>query len=287
MSPPRQKTRGEVQPHPSSRCVEPVSGVEAAARLQEARGIRGTPSQMRTARPPRPHDIDVPSAHREAALRDEPLPVVGMPAEEPVADPNKFTIRRLQVDPALPWLEGRGACVRNDVQWRLPSITRQCSGFDSGAGARASADTMVRSPQPLQRIIAADATLASWQARRQREEALTAAVRRELPRQLGGRLRATISPAGEIELLAPAGAIAAAVRQRLPDLLTRLQQEGWPATGVRVRVQVVADPVPETKAAPRHLDSAALAPLAELSRGLPKGPLRDALARFLRRSSGR
>ncbi len=146
---------------------------------------------------------------------------------------------------------------------------------------------MVRRPQPLQRIIAADATLAAWQARRQREEALTDAVRRQLPRQLGGRIHAVMNPAGEVELVAPAGAIAAAVRQRVPDLLAHLQRDGWQCSSVRVRVEVVPDVAAPARAQPRQLDAAALAPLGALSRDLPKGPLRDALARFLRRSGGR
>lgn len=145
---------------------------------------------------------------------------------------------------------------------------------------------MRRLPQPLHRVIAADETLAGWQARHQREEALTAAVRRQLPRQLGDRIRATVLPSGDVELLTPAGAVAAAVRQRTPDLAAALQREGWPCPAVRVRVQVsVTAPAP-AKAAARSIDRNALAPVARLTRGLPEGPLKSALARFLRRTGG-
>lgn len=143
---------------------------------------------------------------------------------------------------------------------------------------------MKRAPQPLKRVIAEDATLASWQARRVREEALLAAIRRQLPRQLGDRLRATELESGEIELIAPAGAVAAAVRQRTPELSMALQREGWLCRGLRVRVQVSTSTANPPKAAPKSIDRATLAPLAKLSAELPSGPLKDAVARLLRRT---
>lgn len=142
---------------------------------------------------------------------------------------------------------------------------------------------MVRSPRPLQQIIAADAMLAEWQARRAREEALTALVRRHLPRQLGERVRAGQLPSGEIELVVATGAVAAALRQRAPDLLAALIREGAPCNGIRVRVQVAASAAPDPKIARKVLDKGSLTPLAVLTRGLPAGPLKTALARLLRR----
>jgi len=145
---------------------------------------------------------------------------------------------------------------------------------------------MKRAPRPLQRVIAEDATLAAWQARRTREEALLTAVKRHIPRQLGDRLRAAELESGEIELIAPAGAVAAAVRQRTPELAMALQREGWTCRGIRVRVQVTTGLIPAAKRAPPPIDRAALAPLAKLKSDLPAGPLKSAVARLLRRTGG-
>jgi len=41
---------------------------------------------------------------------------------------------------------------------------------------------------PLKRVVAADATLAEWEARRSREQALTILVRRSLPRAFATRV---------------------------------------------------------------------------------------------------
>jgi hypothetical protein len=145
---------------------------------------------------------------------------------------------------------------------------------------------MNRAPRPLQRVIAEDATLAAWQARRAREEALLSVIRRQLPRQLGERIRASELESGEIELVTPAGAVAAAVRQRTPELAMALQREGWLCRGLRVRVQVTTSAPSPPKVAPKSVDRAALAPLAKLSADLPAGPLKAAVARLLRRAGG-
>lgn len=142
---------------------------------------------------------------------------------------------------------------------------------------------MRRLPQPLQRIIESDATLGAWEARRAREEALTGLVRRELPRQLGARLRVHETPAGDLELVTGAGAVAAALRQRLPDVAAALRRHGIDAAW-RVRVALTAAPPEAPRHAPRALDRAAVAPLQDLARKLPAGPLRSAVARLLRRS---
>ncbi|MEP6658068.1 MAG: hypothetical protein ABJC33_12580 [Betaproteobacteria bacterium] len=142
---------------------------------------------------------------------------------------------------------------------------------------------MVKSPRPLRQIIAADAVLAGWQERRAREETLTTLVRRHLPRQLGERVRATQLGSGEIELVVAAGAVAAALRQRAPDLLAALIGEGAQCNGIKVRVQVAAGAPPEPKIARKALAKGSLIPLAALTRGLPDGSLKAALARLLRR----
>jgi len=145
---------------------------------------------------------------------------------------------------------------------------------------------MKRAPQPLHRVIANDTTLGAWQARRAREEALLTAIRRELPRQLGDRLRAGVLDSGDIELIAPAGAVAAAVRQRSPDIARRLREQGWACNAVRVRVQVTVGAPTAPRPDMPPIDRNALAPLARLGAELPNGPLKTALTRLLRRTRG-
>jgi hypothetical protein len=143
---------------------------------------------------------------------------------------------------------------------------------------------MARSPQSLQRILAADPALAAWDARRRREAALTAIVRRHLPRPLAERIRVAEDRGPELNLIADAGAIAAVARQRAPDLLAELQREGCEFTSIRVRVQVATTARKTEKALAKQFDRAALRPLATLAQELPAGPLKAALARFLRRA---
>ena len=142
---------------------------------------------------------------------------------------------------------------------------------------------MARSPQPLSRIFAADPTVAGWNARRQREETLTLVVRRSLPRPLADRVRVANAEGPQLELAVEAGAIAAIVRQRVPDVLVALQRESWQFTGIRVRVQVRGTPEAPQKKPINQLDRESLRPLAGLARDLPPGPLKAALARLLRR----
>lgn len=143
---------------------------------------------------------------------------------------------------------------------------------------------MAFTPRPIKQILADDATLKRWDERRRSLDALTGIVRRYLPRPLAERIRVTAAEDCELTLATDAGASAAIIRQRTPDLLAALQREGWKFTGIRVRVQVRADPAPVRKAPPNQLDRAALRPLTRLARELPDGPLKAALGRFLRRS---
>jgi hypothetical protein len=142
---------------------------------------------------------------------------------------------------------------------------------------------MARSPQPLSRILDADSVVAGWDARRRREEALTRLVRRHLPRPLAERIRVADGTGQELQLAAEAGAVAAIVRQRTPDLVAAMQRDGWQFTGIRVRVQVRTTPEPKAKLLHNPIDRNALRPLAGLARDLPPGPLKAALAHFLRR----
>jgi Dna[CI] antecedent, DciA len=143
---------------------------------------------------------------------------------------------------------------------------------------------MMRSPQPIRRILRSDATLAGWAARRDREELLAGIVRRCLPRPIALRIRIAEERDGQLELAADAGAVAAIVRQRSAELLTALTREGWEFTGIRVRVQVRAEPMPHRKPLANPVDRSALQPLSALARTLPEGPLKTALQRFVRRA---
>jgi len=138
-------------------------------------------------------------------------------------------------------------------------------------------------PQPLSRILAADTAVAAWDARRRREEALTRLLRQHLPRPLADRVRVADAEGAELGLACDAGAIAAIVRQRTPDLIADLRSNGWQFTGIRVRVQVRAAPPALPKFDRNQPDRASLRPLAGLARDLPPGPLKSALERLLRR----
>jgi hypothetical protein len=143
---------------------------------------------------------------------------------------------------------------------------------------------MARAPQSLQRIISADVTLAAWQARHQQENKLIGVIRRHLPRPLADRVRVADAQTSELQLSVEAGAIAAVLRQRTPELLGQLLREGWKFNAIRIRVQVRETPRPEKKFPLYHIDKSSLRPLAGLARELPDGPLKVALTRFLRRA---
>jgi len=142
----------------------------------------------------------------------------------------------------------------------------------------------MRSPQPLQRILAGDTLFAAWEARRRRELELTCAVQSELPRQLAARIRVADAQHATLEIVADSGAVAAAVRQRLPAVLAQLARDGHEFTGIRVRVQVRLDVQAPTKFSANPIDKASVAPLARLARSLSPGPLKASLDRLLKRA---
>ena len=139
---------------------------------------------------------------------------------------------------------------------------------------------------PLARVFAADTRIAAWTARLKEEAALTALVRRQLPRPLADRVRVTGIREGTLELATSAGAVAAAVRQRTPDLIAALRREGCDFTEIRVRVQVAGAGVPGRKPLSRQMDARASA-MFDLAGRLPEGPLKQALDRWSRRARGR
>jgi hypothetical protein len=135
---------------------------------------------------------------------------------------------------------------------------------------------------PLARILAADAQLASWTARREREAALLAVVRRALPRPVAERVFVASGEGATLELTTTSGAVASVVRQLGPDILARLAAERWEFSGIRVRVQPQQLRTELPKPLPRQWDSANRRPLAALHGKLPPGPLKAALGRFLK-----
>jgi hypothetical protein len=136
--------------------------------------------------------------------------------------------------------------------------------------------------QPLARILATDTQIAAWHDRMQRESRLTTAVRRLLPRALADRVRVAEATPQALTLAVAAGAVAAVVRQRTPDILAGLRREGLDFTELRVRVQVKSEPPPPAKM-PKQRAKADLTVFKRLAATLPEGPLRAAIERLTRR----
>jgi hypothetical protein len=141
--------------------------------------------------------------------------------------------------------------------------------------------------RPIARVLEAESRLSDWTARHRQEVALTRLVRRHLPRPIAERVHVSDSREGVLELAATAGAIAATLRQRAPQLRASLLREGFDFTEVRVRVQVAARPEISRKDVLRQWDSASAKPLFDLADRLSDGPLKAALARWSRRARGR
>ena len=98
--------------------------------------------------------------------------------------------------------------------------------------------------KPLARVLSDDAQISAWYDRMSQEMRLTAAVRRLLPRALADRVRVAEATPEALTLAVAAGAVAAVVRQRSPDILAGLRREGLDFTELRVRVQVKAEAPP-------------------------------------------
>jgi hypothetical protein len=143
--------------------------------------------------------------------------------------------------------------------------------------------TKPASPQPLARILAADATIAAWHLRARAEAELTTAVRRHLPRALAERVRVAEVANATLTLATSTGTVAAVVRQRLPTILGELAREGRNFTEIRVRVQVRGEGVPVAKPLKIQRKSVDPAPLHRLAASLPDGPLKAAVQKLARR----
>jgi hypothetical protein len=139
-----------------------------------------------------------------------------------------------------------------------------------------------RDPLRLDRVIDADAQLAAWKARREREQALLRAIRRALPRPVAERVLVASGESTTLELSTTAGAIASVVRQHAPDILAALERDGWQFSGIRIRVQPQSMPLSLPKSVPRQWDMASRRPLVALHGEIADGPLKRALGRLLK-----
>jgi len=139
--------------------------------------------------------------------------------------------------------------------------------------------------RPLALIVTEDATLAAWHARLQRENLLTAIVRRHLPRALADRVRVAETGLGTLTLVVAAGAVAAVIRQRTPDLLNGLRREGWDFTELRLRVQVGVAGRKQDQPLSIHRTRFDSAPLHRLARSLSDGPLKRAVLNLAQRAN--
>ncbi len=86
-----------------------------------------------------------------------------------------------------------------------------------------------------------------------------------------------------LTLAADNGAVAAKLRQLVPELTRLFQNKGCEVTGIRVRVQVSAPPG-KRAAAPARLNEAARQRLIDSVRQMPDSHLKCALQRLSRRS---
>ena len=143
--------------------------------------------------------------------------------------------------------------------------------------------TKPASPQPLARILAADATIAAWHLWARAEAELTTAVRRHLPRALAERVRVAEVANATLTLATSTGTVAAVVRQRLPTILGELAREGRNFTEIRVRVQVRGEGTQIAKPLKIQRKRVDPAPLHRLAESLPDGPLKAAVQKLARR----
>ena len=140
------------------------------------------------------------------------------------------------------------------------------------------------SGRPIARILDDDPLVAGWNRRRREEAAVTKAIGSVLPRPLAAHVAALLPTPDRLDLVAPTGAVAAALRQRLPAVQQALGREGLDFREIRVRVQPGLVPELPKKILPRQLDSAQFPALGRLAETLPAGPLQAAVRRWLRRA---
>ena len=93
------------------------------------------------------------------------------------------------------------------------------------------------SGRSLARILDDDPQVAAWNQRRLDEAAVAKAIATVLPRPLAAHVAALLPAPDRLDLVVRTGAVAAALRQRLPAVRAALGREGMDFREVRVRVQ--------------------------------------------------
>ena len=134
--------------------------------------------------------------------------------------------------------------------------------------------------RPLRQILTADAALARWTERQQRDRAVLQLIKRELPQALAAHVGAASAEAQELILVATSGAAAALLRQRIPPLQTALEHSGMKFTVIRVRVQARSARTKAEKILAKQMDPMTAARLKARARKLTDPALRDALTRL-------
>jgi len=184
----------------------------------------------------------------------------------------------------------RAPCDRSDRDRPSSRLTWRRARIDAAFGATAIGlheSVALPRPLPLAQVLERDASLAGWSERARFEARLTGVLRAHLPRAVGPHVRVAGTDANCLELAAGAGAIAATLRQRAPDLLAALRREGLDFTEIRLRVQVRGIADKTVKQPPNQRDASAAGPIFDLAGRLPEGPLRRSLSRWARRARGR
>jgi predicted phage tail protein len=134
--------------------------------------------------------------------------------------------------------------------------------------------------RPLRQILAADATLARWAERQQRDQGVLQQLQKQLPPALAAQVRAVSAGAQELILIATSGAAAALLRHRAPALRVALEHGGWKFTVIRVRVQARSLSDRTRQYLPKQMDSVSAARLRAGARELADPRLREALVRL-------
>jgi hypothetical protein len=132
----------------------------------------------------------------------------------------------------------------------------------------------------LQQIITGESAMAELLRRRQREVALEQRIKKTLPRSLAACVAVSDARSSELTLSATSGAAAALLRQRAPDLLRTLADEGCEFTGIRVRVQARHAPRHVANTLKKQLDAHVATKLLATAVQLGDSPLASALRRL-------
>ncbi|GMU71716.1 MAG: hypothetical protein AMXMBFR42_11790 [Burkholderiales bacterium] len=109
-------------------------------------------------------------------------------------------------------------------------------------------------------------------------------MRAVLPPPLAAQVAAWLPSPFRLELTAPTGTVAAALRLRLPAVRAVLEREGWDFRDIRVRVQPTVPAARRTNVVVRQWDRAQEPALRQLAASLTDGPLKAAVSGWLRRS---